>query len=638
MHGDDDARYRPDTGAQADLPPLPAHGTPGGAGSHAASPSIDYAAVLQILNQTRSAASTRSPGGLPAAAPHQPSSSSQQDEGGVAAAAVAAATGRSSSPRAIEVPRSQDARRASGSPGSATSPAYPGGLATFQLLRGAWAPEDDQDHGIRGADAELDATLGGFGRLNITASTSAAARAVGSSTAAPPSRDAAPKPGLSAPGGAGLGLFFGASQQQQQLVPKEQVSALEAAMAKSEQRQQQLEQRLRLLESSTAADAESQQRQAAAQGYEVQAVLGSLKSEITELRAEQARIRAELSEFTAHTTSLLTRIQTQIHQLFSISSQQGVLSARQSMELGHGAAATATAVASLGGLGTAPGAHSLLAPPGPAPQQDRLPLSRNLFTDLPAPTLSATPMQAKAAGAGASAPQPAVQQSQVQQGGKWAVSGRVVVPVSQLEDELDSLPSYSAMRRSTASVATTSFTPAAAGAGGVPSGGSRVVQPPLQASQQYGTNTSSTWASPPDGGVTRTLPSQFAPRTLGSAPLLAHGLAGAVAAAGGDLASLGIHLPTTQPEGGAAVGGMADGLLRRGLGRTTSPTTGFAGHNSSFGVLPEPMTFNMASDFKIVRVGNGAGAGSLGGAPDSNSMSLAAHTAAAMRQKAARGQ
>lgn len=63
-------------------------------------------------------------------------------------------------------------------------------------------------------------------------------------------------------------------------------------------------------------------------------------------------------------------------------------------------------------------------------------------------------------------------------------------------------------------------------------------------------------------------------------------------------------------------------------------SAGMQGMTNSLGVShPEPLLFDVASDFKIVRVG-GPGAGK-GGAPQ-NSLSLAAHTSAAARQVARR--
>lgn len=133
-----------------------------------------------------------------------------------------------------------------------------------------------------------------------------------------------------------------------------------------------------------------------------------------------------------------------------------------------------------------------------------------------------------------------------------------------------------------------------------------------------------------------------------SGSYLGQGVAGAVAAAGGNLASLGIDLPSHRL-GGPALDGTplegggpnpSQGLQKGQAGGHDSKAGGrggIQGMANTFGPgHPEPLLFDVASDFKIVRVGNAGGA-STGkkGAPE-NSLSYAAHTAAAARQKEAR--
>ncbi|KAL6759509.1 hypothetical protein V8C86DRAFT_3133305 [Haematococcus lacustris] len=145
----------------------------------------------------------------------------------------------------------------------------------------------------------------------------------------------------------------------------------------------------------------------------------------------------------------------------------------------------------------------------------------------------------------------------------------------------------------------------------------------------------------------RTMPAQFQPRSLATSAtsnLLAQGLAGAVAAAGGDLAALGISAHSQGVGGQTSVYPGAAAMARaavlpaaaaaRFAANGVSTGAAFQGQGTSFGTLPSAMTFAMPSDFKIVRVGAAAPtAGSAVG-----SMSLAAHTAAAQRQRSARAQ
>lgn len=143
-------------------------------------------------------------------------------------------------------------------------------------------------------------------------------------------------------------------------------------------------------------------------------------------------------------------------------------------------------------------------------------------------------------------------------------------------------------------------------------------------------------------GLQRTVPAPYAPRNIGGNPILSGTLPASLAHITGTAVPLGPTLPVST-YGEAQVGALADYLsadltLNKGL----SPGGSFRGRQTAFGVLPEPLTLNMGSndDFKIVQVGGsgmvGSGAGGL--LPPTrlsaeNSLSLAAHTAAAMRAR-----
>lgn len=415
-------------------------------------------------------------------------------------------------------------------------------------------------------------------------------------------------------------------------------SSLQAAVENMDVRNQQLESRLQSLESMAALMSDMQQPQRPQQpDPELVSALQALRSEVSQIHGEQSRLRSELAEFTNHTTTLISKLQTQIHQLFRMSDQRAQVASRPPAAVPD-APTNSTAPQQAPGVthqfhddasADAPrltrAAHNLgpvlpasAAAPSPAPSAaaseapQRLHISRNLFSDLPVAS----------AGGGTGTASQQFHHPSAAVGVHIPVAS---IPVSNFEDSL-ALPSYSAMRRSSASI--TSFTPAA--------------RKPAPAVTTVGTATPAQGqpAGQPAGtqGGGRTMPGQFEHRALGSAPILSKGLAGAVAAAGGDLASLGIQLPNTK--GGGAAVNITDFTMSGS--NTGSGFDAFQGPVSTFGVLPEPLSFDQASDFKIVRVGGmqGTGLGSMLAAsanPD-NSLSLAAHTAAAMRQRTARGQ
>jgi hypothetical protein len=196
--------------------------------------------------------------------------------------------------------------------------------------------------------------------------------------------------------------------------------------------------------------------------------------------------------------------------------------------------------------------------------------------------------------------------------------------VTSVDDELGALPSY-AMRRSTAASSVAGLAAAAAMAAPLPQG--------LGGLGGYGGHGG--------GGhvPARPVPAHFQPRSLGGHPsLLVQGgelLAGGAEAAGLADWRSSLHAGAGMSRAGgvlamAAAVGATQPLRGMGLGQQ-APAMSF-----SLSVSPE---------FKVVRVGGAApGGGLLGPSPASaarsgpSSMSLAAHTAAATRQRSARGQ
>lgn len=658
-----------------------------------ASPTIDYSAVLALLNKQRGPATSPSPSPLP--------TTSILVSTNMQASSPFPASG---APSSINSPGPTN----SGQPFITITTTAPAAAATSPV---AVSPQQ-QTYGSPQASTGDASYFPGYGRLDITlgqpahfttgwqdigagpGSTAAAAATASAATlhaavidaTVPPRTEytAAPTANASATGGPNNSSSnTGTSGQPTNLwAPLASVQGLNAAVRQVDDRSTQLETRLRQLESAVAHPPPQLPQE---MSPEVAAQLASLKGELSAVAGEQARLRAELSDFTSHTTSLLSKLQTQIHQLFRMSDQQA------SLGLGGRPAPAAAYGGTGGGLplyasvdastsdmqrmslhaqpqqqqhAPAPSfsqAVKALEPmvPGSANYEQaplRLQPSRSLFSDLPPTATTPTHAWASASTSTTTAAK-GQQQGAVLQGGMAAGGSSsnaattlrippASIPVSTFEDSL-ALPSYAAMRRSSASI-TTSLAPSAHRPGSAVTSTPAPMQaagrmPGAKAAPATTTTTSpqaaATTSNAPAPAFNRKLPGSFEPRTLGASPLLGQGLAAAVAAAGGDLGSLGIQLPTSKL-GAAYVGSPADyaasttDTSRQAGGTVGGPTgsgaSGFGGAASAFGVLPEPLKYNMASDFKIVRVGGGAGVGDSG-------LSLAAQTAAAVRARSAKG-
>ncbi|KAF5840668.1 hypothetical protein DUNSADRAFT_15911 [Dunaliella salina] len=610
------------------------------------SPPINYAAVLQMLNRHREE-------GL-----HSPNRFSPGTDAQITSSAPAAA-----------------------------APAAP---AAQQVGAPSPDPRSDYSH-VAGLQPEFDATMGGFSRLDISSSSQGAIDGAAAAAAPTPLAAAAaaaapqppPPPLVAAAAPESTSAFMPPipsvnnyivpppSRQAENSAQPAPPLSLGAAMDSMWESQQGMGTRLTNLEAAL-----SRQQSYTARFAEVE----DLRADVKQLSVEQARMRADLANFSNHATQLMTALQSQLQQLSQLGLGQLQSPPPQQQRHHHHHHQDYQPPLPLRHDVQQQQQQQQYQPPLPQrhdvqqQQQQRqyqppLPLSHDMQQQQQQQQQRCPPL--------------AVQGlvPHLSTSGGMGSTGSIEHPhprrslFTDLPDSAVS-PQYSSSHQLAHAAPRVQGTYKACMA----SPPSRVFslhlgphrrvcasnpRGPPESRQQSASEVASTLASihapthPPAMGLApRIMPSSFQPRALGvpapssvgdSGSYLGQGVAGAVAAAGGNLASLGIDLPShrlggpalgrTSLEGGSSntTQALHEGDSNSNLASKTGGAGGIQGLANTFGPShPEPLLFDVASDFKIVRVGNAGGAGTGKRGTPENSLSYAAHTAAAARQKEAR--